>query len=94
MSSHSCGTLPRCFLMGSEVNMMEIGLYGTLFEQAPCKFLLNLSNKGAIESNSHYIKFISSKKEPTKCPTAIGTPSKPCKPKGERSQSFHNRYKN
>ena len=34
MSSHSCGTLPTLFLMGSEL-MMEIGLYGTLFEQAP-----------------------------------------------------------
>ena len=44
-----------------EVNLMNlvIGLYGTLFGQAPLEFLLDLSNKGAIASNSHYFKFIS-----------------------------------
>ena len=64
--------------MGSELHMLEIGLYGTLFGQAPWKFLLVLSNKNAIESNSHYIKFISLKKESIKYPTAIRTPGKPC----------------
>ena len=76
--SHSCGTLPWLFLMGSELHVMEIRLYGTHFRQATCKFLLDLSNKGAIESNSNYIKYISRKKESVKCPTAIGTSGKPC----------------
>ena len=35
------------------------------------KLLLDLSNKGAIEFNSHYIKFSSRKKESLKCPTAM-----------------------
>ena len=56
--------------------MLEIGLYGTLFGQAPWTFLLDLSNKSAIESNSHYIKFISRKKELIKCPTAMRTSGK------------------
>ena len=60
---------------------MGIGLYGTLFGQAPWKFLLDVSNKRVIESNSRYIKFISLKKESIKCPTAIRTPGKPCKHK-------------
>ena len=47
--------------------MMEIGIYGTLVGLAPCKFLLDVSNKDAIESNSHYIKFISLEKESIKC---------------------------
>ena len=38
--------------------MMESGL----FVQATCDFLLDLSNKGAIESDSDYIKFNSRKK--------------------------------
>ena len=64
--------------MGSELHMMEIGLYGTLFGQVSFKLSLDLSNKGAIESNSHCIKFISLKKESIKCPTAMRTPGKPC----------------
>ena len=47
-------------LIGSELHMIEIGLYGTLFGQAPRKILSHMSNK-AIESNSHYFKFISRK---------------------------------
>ena len=74
--SHSCGTLPFLFPMGSELHMMEIGHYVTLFRQASWKFLLDLSNKGAIESNSYYIKFISRKKQSIKCPTAMRTPEK------------------
>ena len=58
---------------------MEIELYGSLFGPAPWKFPLDLSNKDAIESNSHYIKFISRNKESIKCPTAMRTPGKPCK---------------
>ena len=42
--------------MGSELHMLEFGLYGTRFGQAASKILLDLSNKGAIESNSYYIK--------------------------------------
>ena len=49
------------------------------FGQAPWKFLLDLSYKNTVESNSHYIKFISLKKESIKCPTAMSTPAKPCK---------------
>ena len=60
--------------MESELHMMEIGLYGTLFGQVYFKLQLDLSNKDAIESNSHYIKFISLKKESIKCPTAMRTP--------------------
>ena len=56
---HSCGTLPWPFPTASELNMVEIGFYGTLFGQAPSKILLDLSNKGAIEPNSHYMRFIS-----------------------------------
>ena len=59
--------------------MKKMGLYGTLFGQAPLKFLLDLSNNGAIESNSHYFKFISRKKESIKCSIAMRTPGKPCK---------------
>ena len=58
--------------------MMEIGLYGVLFEQAPWKFPLDLFNKGVIEINSHYIKFISRKKESIMSPTAMITPGNPC----------------
>ena len=29
--SHSCGTLPRLIPIGSELHMLEIELYGTLF---------------------------------------------------------------
>ena len=58
--------------------MLEIGHEGTLFRQDRTKFLLDLSIKGAIESNSHYIKFISRKKELIKCPTAMRTAGKPC----------------
>ena len=58
--------------------MLEIGPYGTPFEQAPWNFLLDLFNKGARESNSHYINFISRKKELIMCPTAMRTPGKPC----------------
>ena len=43
------------------------------------QFLLDLSNKGVIESYSHHIRFISRKKELIKCPTATTTPGKPCK---------------
>ena len=39
--------------------MLGIALYGTLFGKAPWKFLLDLSNKDAVEFNSHCIKFIS-----------------------------------
>ena len=78
MCSHSCRTLPWLFLIGSELHMLQIGLYGTLFWQAPCKFLLDLSFKGSIDSNSHYIKFISRMKESIKCPTAMSTPGNPC----------------
>ena len=64
MGSHSCGTLLSLFPIGSELQMLEIGLYGTLVGQASWKFLLVLcQHKGAIESNSHYIKFI--------CPTRM-----------------------
>ena len=42
--------------------MLQIGLYGTLFGQVPGKFLLDLSSKGVIESNSNDIKFFSGKK--------------------------------
>ena len=38
--------------------MLEIGLDGTRLGQASWTFLLDLFNKGALESNSHYIKFI------------------------------------
>ena len=48
--------------MGSELDMIEIGLYGTLFGQAYWKFLFDLSNKSAIDSNSHYLHFISTEK--------------------------------
>ena len=58
--------------------MKEIGLYGTIFGQASLKFLLDVSNKGAIESNSHYFKFISRKMESIKCSKAMRTPGKPC----------------
>ena len=58
--------------------MMENGLYSILVEQDPCKFLLDLSNKSAIETNSHYIKLISLKKDSIKCPTAMRTPGNPC----------------
>ena len=64
--------------MGSEIQMMEIGFYGTLFGQAPWKFLLDLTNKSAIESNSHNIRFISRMKESIKYPTALRTPGKSC----------------
>ena len=64
--------------MGNELHMMEIGLYGTLFGQDRWKLLLDLYNKDAIESNSHYIKFISRKTKSVKCPIAMGTPGKPC----------------
>ena len=37
--SHSCGTLPWIFLMGSELHMMAIKLCGTLFGQIYWKFL-------------------------------------------------------
>ena len=43
------------FPIGSEFHMLEIGLYRTLFRLSTWKFLLHLSNKSAIESNSHYI---------------------------------------
>ena len=59
--------------------MTAIGLYDTLFGQALWKFLLDLSNKGAVASNSHYIKFISHTKESIKCPTARRISGKPCK---------------
>ena len=55
--------------------MMEIGLY---FGQAAWTFLLDLSNKSAVEYNSYYIKFISYKKESIKCPTAMRAAGKPC----------------
>ena len=58
---------------------MEIGPYGTLVRQAPWKFLLHMSNKGAIGSNSLHMKFILLKKESIKYPTAMTTPGKPCK---------------
>ena len=77
--SHSCGTLPRLFPIGSEFHTLEIELYGTLFGEAARKFLLVVSNKSASESNSHYIKLISRKKVFIKCPTAMRTPGKPCK---------------
>ena len=51
--------------------MLEIGLYW--------KFLLDVSNRGAVQSNSDYVKFISRMKESIKCPTAMRTPRKPCK---------------
>ena len=70
MVSHSCGTLPRLIRIGSELHTLEIELRN---------FLLDLSNKRATESNSHYIKFISLKKVFIKCPTAMRTPGKPCK---------------
>ena len=47
--------------MGIELHMKQIELYGNLFGQDPWKFLLDFSNKGAIEINSYYIKFISRK---------------------------------
>ena len=60
--------------------MMEIGHYATLFREATWKILLVFfSDKGAIESNSYYIKFITRKKQSIKCPTAMRTPEKPCK---------------
>ena len=46
---HSCGTLPGLFLTENELHMKEIGLYGPLFGQARWKFILDLSNQGAIE---------------------------------------------
>ena len=58
--------------------MMEIGLNGTLVGQALWKLLLDLSNQGAIESNSHYIRFISCKKESRKGPTVMRTPGTLC----------------
>ena len=51
------------FFTGNELHITEIGFYGTRFGQAPWKFLLSLCNKDAVEFNSHYVKFISSKKE-------------------------------
>ena len=77
--SHGYGTLPCLFRMGNELHMIDFGFHGNLFEQAPRKFLLDLSKKVAIESNSHYIMFISRKKESTKCRTGMRTPGKPCK---------------
>ena len=74
--SHSCGTLPKLFPIGSEPGNWTLW---QPFWQAPWKFLLDLSNKGAIESNSHYNKFISRKKGSIKFPTATRTPGKPCK---------------
>ena len=62
--------------MGSELHMKVIGVYDTLFGQASWKFLLDLSNKDGVQSNSRYIKFISLKKESIKCPTAMRTPEK------------------
>ena len=47
------------FLMGNELYTMENGLCGTLFGQIYWKFLLDLSQKGAIEFNSFHIKLIS-----------------------------------
>ena len=76
--SHSCGTLSRFFLIGSELDVLGIGLYDTLFGQASWNLLLDLSKKDAIESNSCYIKLISLQKESIKCPTAMRTPGKPC----------------
>ena len=46
--SHTCGTLAGLYLIGSELHMLEIGLYGTYFGQARWTFLLDLSNKGPI----------------------------------------------
>ena len=51
------------YVLSYELHMLEIGLYGTLFGQAPWKFILDLSNRDTIESNSDYIKFISLKNE-------------------------------
>ena len=48
MGSHSSGTLSGLFPIGSELPMLEIGLYGTLLGQARWKFLLALSNKSPI----------------------------------------------
>ena len=79
--SHSCGTLPRLIPIGSELHMLEIELYGTLFGKASWNLLLDLSNKSASAFNSYYIKFISRKKVFIKCPTAMRTPGKPCKEK-------------
>ena len=73
------GHFPWLILIGNEPNMMEIGLYSPVFAQAPWKFLLDLPNNDATESNSHCIKFISRKKESIKCPTAKRTPGNPCK---------------
>ena len=64
--------------MGSELHMMEIGVYGTLFGQVAWKFLYDLSNKDAIDFNSRYIKFISLKQEAIRCPTGMRTSGKPC----------------
>ena len=80
--SHSCGTLSRLFLIRSELDILGIGLYGTIFGQDSWKFLLDLSNKDAIESSYRYIKFISLKKESIKCLTAMRTPGKLCKTDG------------
>ena len=77
--SHTCWLLSYLFLMGNELHIMEIGLYGTLFGQARWKFLLDLSNKGAVKSNPNYIKFISHKKESIMCAAAMRTSEKPCK---------------
>ena len=54
--------------------MLKIGPF---FGQTRWNFPLDLSNNGAIESNSHYNKFISRKKESIKCPTAMSTSGKP-----------------
>ena len=67
------GHLLDTFLL--EVNFIswKLDSKGCLFGQASWKFVLVLSNKGAIESNSHYMKFISHMKESIKCPTAMKT---------------------
>ena len=49
------------FIRDLNPHRMVIGFYGILIGQAAWKILLNLSNKSAIESNSHYIKFIQEK---------------------------------
>ena len=57
--SNSYETLSSLFCIEKEFYRIEVGLYSTLLEQAFFEFLLDLSQKGGIESNSLHLKLIS-----------------------------------
>ena len=58
--------------------LCEVNFIWWKLDSSYWKFLLDVPNKGAIESNSLYIKFNSRKNESIKCPTAMRTPQKSC----------------